>query len=183
MLLNLKILFLCLTIIQIVTSIYLPVGIDKTAIQRNISSIRIKKRNALLLNVIAGIIGAAASTPIGVSLSEFYRASAPDECAISIRYKAKIRKSSLNMNFKTHFDDNWNNEIINSNNGFDKTKEKVSGGRLKLIQNYPEGKFCVEGIVYSCGSQVNNGNSERSIILDVETIRKAWSKKGNPRVV
>ncbi len=131
-----------------------------------------------------GILVAALTTPIGVAVGEYYRASAPDECAVTIRYKIKLKgNAALNMNFKSDYDNNWNYEKISGYDSIDTTKEKVTGGRLKLIQNYPVGKFCVEGIVYSCGSQLNDKQTERSVILDVETIRKAWFKKGNPRLL
>ncbi len=52
---------------------------------------------------------------------------------------------------------------------------------MKLIQVYPKGKFCVYGIAFSCGSQLNDRNSERSIILDVDTILNTWFRQGNSR--
>ena len=76
---------------------------------------------------------------------------------------------------------NWNYEKITDDDSTDKTTESVNGGALKLIQNYPEGKFCVESIIYSCGYRLFNKNSGRSIILNVATIRNAWFRQGNPR--
>jgi hypothetical protein len=104
-----------------------------------------------------------------------------DLCAVTIRYKAKEVSSALNMNFKSDSADNWNYEKISFDDSTDKTTESVNGGALKLIQNYPEGKFCVESIIYSCGYRLFNKNSGRSIILNVATIRNAWFKQGNPR--
>ena len=93
------------------------------------------------------------------------------------------------MNFRAgtpnspYHEDNWNYEKITKNDDVDSTKEFVTGDKLRLIQNYPVGKFCVESIFYSCGKQLFYMPSERSVNLDVETIRKAWFKKGNPRML
>lgn len=198
MILKLRILFVCLAIAKIVMPSYLPVEEDKTKIQIPLktnslfanNSIdtgkRVKRFAPLLLGAISGVLSAAAATPIGVAITENYRASSSNECSVTIRYRETIRrysKTALNMNFKSTWDNNWNYEKISNEDSFDSTKEKVSGGRLKLIQNYPEGKFCVEGIIYSCGSELNKRNTERSVILDVSTIRKAWFIKGNPRML
>ena len=138
------------------------------------------------ISIISGILIGALGSVGTVSLTEYYRASASDECAITIKYRAKLAgygypTAALNMNFKADYDDNWNYEKITNWDSVDTTKEKVTGGKLKLIQIYPEGKFCVQGITISCGSQLNRLNSERSVILDVPTIRNAWFRQGNPR--
>jgi hypothetical protein len=119
---------------------------------------------------------------VSVKISEdWLRAAYDNECATAIRYREKLRTSALNMNFKSVKENNWNYEKITESDSIDVTKERVDGGQLKLIQNYPVGKFCVEGITFSCGSKLNNRKTERSIILNVETIRKAWSRQGNSR--
>jgi len=61
--------------------------------------------------LVALLVGSAI-TATSVSLQEFYRASRPDECAITIAYAYRYGPSALNMNFKTKFDDNWNFEAI-----------------------------------------------------------------------
>jgi hypothetical protein len=114
---------------------------------------------------------------------EWLRAANENECATAIRYREKLRTCALDMNFKSVSDNNWNYEKITDSDSIDVTKERVDGGKLKLIQNYPVGKFCVEGITYSCGSRLNNLNTERSIVLNVETIRKAWFRQGNRRLL
>jgi hypothetical protein len=114
---------------------------------------------------------------------DWLRAAFDNECATAIRYREKLGTSALNMNFKSEKDNNWNYEKITDSDSIDVTKERVDGGKLKLIQNYPVGKFCVEGITFSCGSKLNNLNSERSIVLNVEIIRKAWFRQGNPRLL
>ncbi len=65
--------------------------------------------------LVALLVSSAVGTTItgtSVTLNEFYRASRPDECAITIAYAYKRGYSALNMNFKTQFDDNWNFEEI-----------------------------------------------------------------------
>lgn len=133
------------------------------------------------IGIIGGLIASAAVSAGTVALTEFYRASSNNECAVTIRYRSKLRYSALNMNFKSQSEDNWNYEKITDYDSIDYTKEKVTGGFLSLIQIYPEGKFCLEAIIFSCGSQLNKKSSERSLIIDVPTIRKAWFRQGNTR--
>ena len=86
------------------------------------------------------------------------------------------------MNFKTELGTISKNVTIVYSDCAEITKVQLSGGRLTEIEIDP-GKFCVQGIVYSCGSQLNNRNFEREVILDMETIRTTWFKKGNPRML
>lgn len=136
------------------------------------------------MHQIQRILTSAAASGGTVDLTEFYRASASDECAVTVAYRQKLStNSALNMNFKAlHDENNWNYEkLTERDSGVDKTTEKVAGGHLKLIQIYPEGKFCVEGITFSCGWRLNRRSTERSVVLDVPTIRNAWFRQGNPR--
>ncbi|CAF1097483.1 unnamed protein product [Brachionus calyciflorus] len=151
------------------------------------STLSRQKRIEPLSILIAFIISASVSGST-VSLNEFYRASSSDECAFTIRYfdnnftnKFNKKNGALDMNFMSTTDNNWNFEKLDAVQGLDKTKEKVDGGFLKLIQMYPQGKFCVQAIIFSCGSKLTYKGSERSIVLDVQTIRKAWFRQGNPR--
>ena len=80
-------------------------------------------------------------------------------------------------------DNNWNNELIDNTNSIDKTTETVDGGHIKLIQVYPYGKTCIQYIFFSCGSSLLAMNTERSLLLDVATIQKAWFLKGDDRVL
>jgi hypothetical protein len=41
----------------------------------------------------------------------------------------------------------------------------------------------MKAIIYSCGSQTNSRGTERSVILDAATIRKAWFRQGNHRLL
>jgi hypothetical protein len=100
------------------------------------------------------------------------------QCYVTIRYRAKPRGSTLRMIFKTPLKDNTNNEVITWTDDADLAKETVLGGKLTSIENNSVGRFCVQGILYSCGSDLVNSNSG-AVILDVTTIRNAWLKQGN----
>ncbi len=152
---------------------------NKTEIQDHYRNER--KINPKMLQILAELMSEALKQSTVKFGEEWLRAANEFECAIAIRYREKLRLSALNMNFKSVRENNWNYEQITDSDSFDNTKERVDGGKLRLIQNYPIGKFCVEGITYSCGSSLNDRNSERSIVLNVETIRKAWFRQGNRR--
>jgi hypothetical protein len=100
------------------------------------------------------------------------------QCYVTIRYRAKPRGSTLRMIFKTPLKDNTNNEVITWTDDADLAKETVLGGKLTSIENNSVGRFCVQGILYSCGSDLLASNSG-SVILDVTTIKNAWLKQGN----
>jgi hypothetical protein len=181
MILSLKTSFLFLVIVKIVVSSYLSASNsnNKTELQRPFKTNSSVKDNSIrVVKSVADVISSLiSSTSVGVTLlfalSKYVRANAPDECAVLIRYREKKLDSALIMNFKSNQDDNWNHETITSYDSVDKTKEKVSGGKLKVIQNYSVGKFCIEAIIYSCGSQIINKTTERMVILDVLTIQKS----------
>jgi hypothetical protein len=69
---------------------------------------------------------------------------------------------------------------LKDRDGVDRTTEQVHGGMLRLVQIYPIGKPCIQEIIISCGATVTTRRTERSIVLNVATIRKGWFKKGNP---
>lgn len=141
---------------------------------------------AALALTLLGILASAATTAGSVILTEEHRASAPDECAVTIAYRYNQRPNAilangLEMYFKTDLDTNRNHEQLQGVNGVDRTKEKVDGGFLQRIDMKALGEYCVRGIFFSCGSQLTRRFQERSLIIDVATIRKTLSRYRNFR--
>ncbi len=81
------------------------------------------------------------------------------------------------MNFVSERDHNWNQEILDSNKRIDLTKERVDGGKLKQIDIFSNGNFCIKFISFSCGSSLNSKLIEASILINAEAFRKAWLRK------
>lgn len=132
---------------------------------------------ASLLSIMNVILSNANLSQGSVTLDPDVVAS-NSQCYVTIRYRAKPRGSTLRMIFKTPLKDNTNNEVITWTDDADLAKETVLGGKLTLIENNSVGRFCVQGILYSCGSDLVASNSG-SVILDVTTIKNAWLKQGN----
>jgi hypothetical protein len=169
--LKLRIIFLCIAIIKIANASFIPVE------EENRVSINPKID---FVGVMNGILNNANFNPVSVPLVSSVLATADNKCTIIIRYRNREGSSSLKMNFKSESEDNWNNEIIDLNDDADKTTERVDGGLLKFIENHSVGKFCVQGILYSCGAKLfAPSNTVRSIILDRTTIENAWTKHGH----
>ena len=133
---------------------------------------------ASLLSIMNVILSNANLSQGSVTLDSDVVASGDHECYVTIRYRAKPRGSTLRMIFKTPLKDNTNNEVITWTDDADLAKETVLGGKLTSIENNSVGRFCVQGILYSCGSDLVASNSG-SVILDVTTIKNAWLKQGN----
>jgi len=169
--LKLRIIFLCIAIIKIANASFIPVE------EENRVSINPKID---FVGVMNGILNNANLNPLSVPLVSSVLADAEDKCSITIRYRNKEESSSLNMNFKSETEYNWNDETISSTDDADQTTERVDGGLLTSIENHSKGKFCVQGILYSCGNKLfGSRTGTKSIIIDRTTIEQAWTKQGN----
>ena len=120
--------------------------------------------------LVTTLIGAALSGGATVAVEEiihFHSGTESNECRISIKYSENKGRSGVKMNFKTDLRSNWNEERLDdvgSGLYVDSTKERVDGGRLKLIQFWWSGKACITDVAFSCGSEVT-GNGDKSVLV------------------
>ncbi len=123
----------------------------------------------------------------GIDLyNEYYRPNNIDECKITTfsSMHRSTQPPQIKFIFKSQFADDENTEHLGGNFAWfkgDVTKEKITGGRLKLIQSYTLGKYCVSGVIFSCGAHTLVGDNERTIIMDVATIKAALRRQSFTR--
>lgn len=134
--------------------------------------------------ILIGAVMMGSGAAIGSSAAEWNKDINSNQCSVIISHTHDSEDAALNMNFRAwNGEDNNNFEWLNGGSGgkwsYDKTKERVDGGALDVIQIEAKGRSCIQQININCGEDVT-GREKRTVLMKVESWRRFWQYKGNP---
>jgi hypothetical protein len=144
--------------------------------------------------IIIWLAGAIAGAVVGTTYEDIVRFGTEirsNECGVFIVWALGpngFDHPAVDMNFKSKYEDNWNNERLDPDptgpkaGGYfiDKTRERVDGGELKLIQFWWKHgkKACIRDLAFTCGEQVTGVGLKSVLLTRAEfSIRAGWQGK------